>query len=72
MWASDSKVIEKRTSGDGRDCGNGGRYKDTVGNNPYKKFKFTGDCDEYKECIIDCEDGKREMYLKVTLKSCLT
>jgi hypothetical protein len=64
----DSKMIDKKIPGDGRDRGNGGRYKDGSGNYPYKKPRFTGDCDELKECVFDCEDDKQAGMFDLNIK----
>jgi hypothetical protein len=68
MSTSDSKVIEKRIPGDGKDRGSGGRFKDMGGSNPYKKPRFTGDCDDLKECVFDCEDGKQASNFEMNIK----
>jgi hypothetical protein len=68
MSASDSKVIEKRIPGDGKDRGSGGRFKDMGGSNLYKKPRFTGDCDDLKECVFDCKDGKQASNFKMKIK----
>jgi hypothetical protein len=55
----DSMMIDTKVPGDGRDHGNGGRYKDGSNNYPYKKPRFTGDFEELKDCVLDCEDHKQ-------------
>ena len=59
MLRGESKVIDKKLPGDGRERGNSSRYKDTSGDKPYKMPRFTDKCDELKECIFDCEDSKQ-------------
>jgi hypothetical protein len=68
MLTGESKVMDKKLPSDGRDRGNSGRYKDTGGNNPYKKPRFVGECDELKECIFDCEDSKQAGMFDANIK----
>ena len=68
MSASDSKVIKKRIPGDGKDRGSGGRFKDMGGSNPYKKLRFTGDFDDFKERFFYCEDGKQASNFDMNIK----
>jgi hypothetical protein len=69
MLTGESKVMDKELPSGGRDCGNSGRYKDTGGNNTYKKPRFVGECDELKECIFDCEDSKQAGMFNANIKN---
>ena len=68
MSAGDSKTFEKKVPGDGRDRGFSGRFKETGGNNPFKKPKFTGDCEDIKECVFDCEDERQANIFENNIK----
>jgi hypothetical protein len=68
MSVSNLKVIKKWIPGHGRNCGNSGTLKDMRASNPYKKPRFTGDCVDLKECIIDCEDGKQASNFEINIK----
>jgi hypothetical protein len=68
MSAVDSKAFEKKIPGDGRDRGFGGGFKETGGSNPFKKQKFTGDCEGLKECVFDCEDERQASVFEVNMK----
>jgi hypothetical protein len=68
MSATDSKAINKKALGYGRDRGIGGRFKETGGNNSFKKPRLTGDCEDMKECVFDCEDDKKENVFDLNMK----
>ena len=72
MSAGDSKTFEKKVPGDGRDRGFSGRFKETGGNNPFKKPKFTGDCEDLKECVFDCEDERQANIFENNIKKLST
>ena len=36
--------------------------------NLYKKPRFTGDCEDLKECVHDCEDGKQASNFEMNIK----
>jgi hypothetical protein len=59
MSVTESRAVDKKIPGDGRDCGFCGRYKDAGGNYPFRKQKFTGECEDVKDCVFDCEDEKQ-------------
>jgi hypothetical protein len=66
--ASDTKVIEKKLPGEGRDRGNGGKHKDMGGINPYRKPRFVGECEDLKDCVFDCEDNRQAGVFEVNMK----
>jgi hypothetical protein len=68
MSAVNLKALKTKIPGDGRDRGFGGRFKETGGNNPFKKPKFTGDCEDLKECVFDCEDERQRSVFEVNMK----
>ena len=72
MSVTDLKTIDKKVPGDGRDRGFGGRYKNSGGNNPFKKPIFTGDCEDLKECTLDCEDEKQANVFEANMKKLST
>jgi hypothetical protein len=68
MSVKESRTVNKKIPGDGRDRGFGGWYKDAGGNYPFKKQKFTGECEDLKDCVFDCEDEKQESVFGANLK----
>ena len=68
MSVTDLKTIDKKVPGDGRDRGFGGRYKDSGGNNPFEKPRFTGDCEDLRECTFDYENGKQASNFEMNIK----
>jgi hypothetical protein len=71
MSVTDLKTIDNKVPGDGRDRDFGGRYKDLGGNNPFKKPRLTGDCEDLQECVFDCEDEKQANAFETNIKNCL-
>ena len=65
---SDTKAIEKKLPGEGRDRGYSGKYKDMGGFNSYRKPRFVGECEDLKDCIFDCEDNKQAGAFEVNMK----
>jgi hypothetical protein len=72
MLVTDLKTIDKKVPGDGRDRSFGGQYKDSGGNNPFKKPRFTGDCEDLKECVFNCEDEKQANAFETNIKKLST
>jgi hypothetical protein len=68
MSSIDMKVTDKKNPNEGKERFMSGRNKDTGGFNPYKKPKFTGECDDLKEFIFDCEGGKQGITFDANLK----
>jgi hypothetical protein len=68
MSVTESRAVDKKIPGDGRNREFGGRYKDAGGNYPFKKQNFTGECEDLKDCVFDCEDEKQASVFGANLK----
>jgi hypothetical protein len=44
------------------------RFSGSKGSNPFKKPKFTGDCEDLKECVFDCEDERQASIFEANMK----
>jgi hypothetical protein len=65
MSVMELRAVNKKIPGDGRDRGFCGRYKDAGGNYTFRKQKFTGECEDLKDCVFDFEDEKQVHLIKI-------
>jgi hypothetical protein len=68
MSTVESKLVDKKIPHEWKDRFASGRYKEMGGNNPYKKAKFIGECEELKDCIFDFEGDKQGETFEANLK----
>jgi hypothetical protein len=59
MSSIEPKTVEKKIPNEVKDHFNIGRNKESSGFNPYKKPRFTEECEDLKECIFDCKGDKQ-------------
>jgi hypothetical protein len=55
MSSVEPKTAERENLNDVKDLLNSRRYKEITGFSPYKKPSFTGEGEDLKEYIFDCE-----------------
>jgi hypothetical protein len=67
MSVNESKVIDWKNPMEGKDRAFSGRSKDD-GYNPYKKPKFTGECEDLKECVFEYEGENQGGGFEANLK----
>jgi hypothetical protein len=63
MSSFEDKMIQKKNPNEGKDRYAGVKNKEGS-INPYRKPKFTGECEELKEFIFDCEGDTQGGTLK--------
>jgi hypothetical protein len=71
MSVTELRAVDKKIPGDGRDRGFCGRYKGAGGNYRFRKQKFTGECEDLKDCVFDCEDEKQASVFGANFKNYL-
>jgi hypothetical protein len=67
MSINESKLVEKKHLTEGKDRYISGKGKDT-GGYPYRKPRFTGECENLKECVFDYEGDKQGGVFEANLK----